>query len=157
MKKENAGAFAEQLAQLLPEVIRWFHLNRMKNLEASKLNPAQFFVLELIVNSGPCKMSDLAGRSCVSLPAITRMVDKLCDMKLAERMRSTNDRRVIRISITAKGRKMVAVFNEHRKKTFIDMFAAISVKDRRDYLRIMKKIHSVANKKRGIVHGGKNI
>ena len=147
MQKKNIEDFAEQIANVLPRVIRWFHLNRANAMLATQINPGQFFVLEFIHESGSQRMSDLARQLHVSMPAITRMVDKLYVLKMVERMHGKQDRRVIRIDITLKGRKVVTSFQKQRKQAFVEIFAQLSEKDRQDYLRVMNSIHDIAYKK----------
>ena len=149
MSKAGIEEFAQQISRILPRVIRWFHMNRANAVIKSQLNPAQFFVLDMIHERGPQKMSDLAKELRVSLPAVTRIVDKLYAMKMVERMHGKKDRRIIRIDVTAKGRKVVIEFSEQRNKAFIEMFSQLSEKDRQDYLRIITKIHDIAYKEKG--------
>ncbi len=54
----------------------------------------------------PC--SHIGERMVTRVPDITRLVDKLIRMDLAQRERSLADRRVVLISITAKGTEAVA-------------------------------------------------
>ncbi|MCK4993552.1 MAG: MarR family transcriptional regulator [Candidatus Omnitrophica bacterium] len=146
MKKENIEDYAQEIASVLPKVIKWFHVSRATALVDSQLNPAQFFILDSICEKGLQKMSELAGDLQVSLPAITRMVDKLYVMKMVERVYDKEDRRIIRVKVTVKGEKVVAVFQKQRKQAFIEIFSQMSARDRRDYLRIIKKIYAITNK-----------
>ncbi len=148
MKTKDVNGFAEEIAKLLPRIIRWFHLNRAHAIISQQINPAQFFVLEIICDNGAQKMSDLAGELRVSLPAITRMVDKLYALGLVERIPGIKDRRIISITIMPKGKRIVKKFQEQRKQALIEVFASLSEKDRRDYLRILRKMDEVACKKK---------
>ena len=149
MGKNNIEQFAQKISKILPQVIRWFHMNRANAMIKSQLNPAQFFVLDMICEKGPQKMSDLAKGLKVSLPAVTKIVDKLCAMKMVERIHGRQDRRVIRIDILAKGRKIVNLFAEQRNRAFVEMFAQLNEKDRQDYLRVITKIRNIAYQTKG--------
>ena len=146
MQAQSIDQFAEQMSQVLPKVVRWFHLNSANALTKSRLNPAQFFVLDIIYELGEQKMSQLAKHLSVSLPAVTRIVDKLYAEKMVERIPSQKDRRVIRISIAAKGEKIVTKFREQRKLAFKDIFGKLCQKDRQDYSRIMLKLSAMTAK-----------
>ncbi len=149
MSRKSIEEFVEEVAHVLPKVIRWFHLNRANALTKARLNPAQFFVLDIICELGAQTMSQLARQLLVSTPAVTRMVDKLYADKIVERIYGKKDRRVIRIDITAKGKKIVSNFRLQRKQVLTDIFSQLCEKDRQDYLRIMLKMQEMAVQQKG--------
>jgi MarR family transcriptional regulator, 2-MHQ and catechol-resistance regulon repressor len=146
---KSIDEYVEQVVRVLPQIIRWFHVNRATALTKSQLNPAQFFVLDIIYDLGAQKMSQLSKQISVSLPAVTRIVDKLYADKIVERIPGKKDRRVIQINITAKGRKIVTEFRKQRKQAFKDIFGKLSEKDRQDYLRIMLKLNEMTSLQKG--------
>lgn len=54
---------------------------------------------------GACRMSELAGRILASKSGLTRVVDRMEEAGLVRRERPQEDRRVILVAITPKGRK----------------------------------------------------
>ena len=149
MQQKSMDQYAEEIVRILPKVIRWFHINRANALTRAQLNPAQFFVLDLICNLGIQKMSQLSKHLSVSLPAVTRIVDKLYAEKMVERIYGKKDRRVIKINITAKGRKIVMAFRKQRKQALKEIFGKLCEKDRRDYLRILRRLNEMTSSKEG--------
>lgn len=75
----------------------------------------QYRVLVLLATRGPQRLSDLAEALQVDPSAITRMVDRLTRKQLVRRHRSAQDRRMVRISLTASGRTMVDLVTEARR------------------------------------------
>ena len=59
----------------------------------------------LIEKLGAPRMSELARRGHVTLGTMTVMVSKLVKKGLVKRIRDDDDRRVVRVSLTSKGRK----------------------------------------------------
>lgn len=149
MPHKSIDEFVEEVAQVLPKVIRWFHINRANALTKAQLNPAQFFVLDIICELGAQTMSHLARQLLVSTPAVTRMVDKLYADKMVERIYGKKDRRVIRIDITAKGKRIVLNFRSQRKQALTDIFSQLCEKDRQDYLRVMLKMQEITTQQKG--------
>ncbi|MBU1086846.1 MAG: MarR family transcriptional regulator [Candidatus Omnitrophica bacterium] len=143
MKQQSIDEYVEQVVRVLPQVIRWFHVNRANALTRAQLNPAQFYVLDIISELGEQKMSQLSRKLSVSLPAVTRIVDKLFAEKMVERIPGEKDRRVIEIKITLKGKKIVAEFRKQRQQAFKDIFSKLCEKDRQDYLRILRTLNEV--------------
>jgi DNA-binding MarR family transcriptional regulator len=64
-------------------------------------------LLSVLVFAGPLPVSKLAEVEQVSAPAITKMVTALESVGLAQRSRSTSDGRVVLVSATAAGRRLL--------------------------------------------------
>ena len=56
---------------------------------------------------GHLRMSELAGKSSLSLSRVSRVVDSLCDRGLAERRSCATDSRVVHATITPAGRALL--------------------------------------------------
>ncbi|MCW5590146.1 MAG: MarR family transcriptional regulator [Legionellales bacterium] len=64
----------------------------------------------------PCKMTQIAQSANLTLGSVTQIIDKLEEMQYVKRLRSTEDRRVIFVELTTKGREVVAAHQRHVKK-----------------------------------------
>ena len=64
----------------------------------------------LSLNEGPKRMSDLSTYLASSMPAATKMVDRLIAKGLAERTEHSSDRRVVACRLTAEGQELVDRF-----------------------------------------------
>src|SRR2546426_8427922 len=73
----------------------------------------QFNVLRILRGAGESGLPtlEIANRMISRSPNITRLLDKLIAKKLARRIRSRQDRRVVVISITSPGGELVAGLN----------------------------------------------
>lgn len=78
-----------------------------ENLSRIDLSIPDFRILKTLVKSGPSPMARLAHETMLTQAAITVIVDELEERKLVERIRSEQDRRVINIEITSKGRSLL--------------------------------------------------
>lgn len=94
-------------------------------------------------------MTELSRNAYVSMPTMTDMVDSLVEEGIAERRRDEQDRRVVKVTLTEKGKKMRKVFMERRRKEVEDIFGRLSLSDRKELLdameracTILKKIHA---------------
>src|SRR5690348_6302892 len=67
----------------------------------------EFGVLEVLRYCGPLSQSELAAKLIKSCGAVTAVVDKLEDRQLVERRRSEDDRRVITLHLTSKGKALI--------------------------------------------------
>lgn len=83
--------------------------NRMSRLfREHGLTLSRFNILRsLALASRPLTCGEIGQQMIQVVPAVTSLVDHLCSQELAERKRCTEDRRVVHVSITEKGRKLV--------------------------------------------------
>ncbi len=51
-------------------------------------------------------MGELSNNAQVAMPSMTEMIDKLEGHGMAERYRDANDRRVVKVRLTPKGKKL---------------------------------------------------
>ena len=67
----------------------------------------QWRVLRVLQESGPLEPTRIAERSCLLLPSLTRILQKLEDKGLIERRRDLRDRRKQVVRITRAGSKLI--------------------------------------------------
>ena len=85
-------------------------------------------------------MKDIADELGVSSPATTAVIDKLIENKDITRSEDKEDRRIIRISLTAQGKKAF----ERNRSVFYDVVnnkaSVLSLKERDELSRILQKL-----------------
>jgi MarR family transcriptional regulator, 2-MHQ and catechol-resistance regulon repressor len=77
------------------------------NIQTVGLSLPEFRALKHLDESGPCPMVSFAEQLSITPPAVTGMVDRLEERGLVERTRNIGDRRVVTISITESGQKLL--------------------------------------------------
>lgn len=138
MKKSN---FGKEVTKLLPLISREFTRRQNSIFIKSSLTVPQMFILEILAHHEPVKMSDLAKKLNLTMSAVTAIVDKMIKLKLVERERPDDDRRVVKVALLNKGKELNQKITKE-KCTFInDLFSCLSEKDKDDYLRILKKLY----------------
>jgi len=75
-------------------------------LEEFGVNLAQSFVLFSLMEKDGCTLSEIGNRAQIENSSLTTMVDKLEREELVERRLCSQDRRVIRLFLTDKGRDL---------------------------------------------------
>ena len=88
---------------------------RLRQEAGVELSPSQTAALATIERHGPLTPSELAARERVQRPTVTRVVARLCDAGLVERLPDERDRRAALLSITPAGRN--ALRDLRRQKT----------------------------------------
>jgi len=87
-------------------------------------------------------MREISDELGISSPAATPIIDRLIESKDVIRSEDENDRRVVRITITAQGKK---TFEKNRNVIYdaINKRAAIlSTSEREELVKILKKLHA---------------
>lgn len=97
-------------------------------------------------------MTALANFMGVTTAAATGVVERLVKAGYAGRRFDPQDRRVINIELTVRGREMVRKFKEEKRRMAIEVFKNLSQEDRKNYLRILTRIKDVLSKEQGPVH-----
>lgn len=142
----NLQDFSKKMTTLLPNVIRGFLRKQTDELAKGKISIPQYLVLDFIFSNGVQKMSRLAKEMAVSLPAMSGLIERLHRLGLVKRMYDSKDRRVIKITLTVKGQGVVIKIRTQREKIISKIFGQIAAEERKEYLRILTKVHDVLYK-----------
>lgn len=80
---------------------------RSLSFVAEDITLAQYRTLVVLASRGPQKLADLAEQLAVNPSTAGRMCDRLVRRGLVKRHRAFDDRRIVLISLTAGGRKII--------------------------------------------------
>jgi DNA-binding MarR family transcriptional regulator len=107
------------------------HLLRSLRVEdrASGLSGPRLSALSVVVFAGPLTMSALAQAEQVQPPTITKLVREMERDGLVERVRDRDDRRVLMVRATARGRQLL---EEGRRRRVVRLAAALEALPQRD-------------------------
>ncbi len=109
-------------------------------LEETGLDDTDFRILEALLNKGPLPVNTIGPKVNLTPGSISVAVDRLLDRGLVSRVESPEDRRVRVVSLTLKGKELIApVFRKHAVE-IRKMFADASPKEVRSLETILKKI-----------------
>jgi DNA-binding MarR family transcriptional regulator len=98
--------------------------------EAAGLTPARLSALSVLVFGGPCTLGRLAEIEDVAGPTMTRIVDGLSDLGLAERSTHPLSGRAVLISATPPGTELMQAAAQRRHRAIDAAMARLSARDR---------------------------
>ncbi len=75
---------------------------------ATGLTGPQLWAIKIIADSGPIRVSDLAGKMYLHPATVVGILDRLESHGMVERVRSTDDRRVVKVDLTDSGHELVS-------------------------------------------------
>jgi MarR family 2-MHQ and catechol resistance regulon transcriptional repressor len=111
-----------------------------RHLPEADLTVGQFAVLEALHHLGPMFQRDLCTKLLMSGGNLTMVVDNLEKRGLVRRERPEDNRRLVRVSLTATGRRTIAkVFPVHAASV-ADEFAVLTAEEQEELGRICRKL-----------------
>jgi DNA-binding MarR family transcriptional regulator len=103
------------------------------------LTPSQHDLLCPLLD-GALGLRELARTAGVSAPTATRMIDGLQERELVTRERAAEDRRAVRIALTAAGREALGQHRERQWARRRALFAQLSVGERRAAAKVLSRL-----------------
>ena len=132
--------FAERLTQLLPRLSRSVCQYDLNLFTQGDITLPQLGILEDLVEFPACTMCELAARLRLQGATATGMVDRLARCGLVSRRRSTTDRRVVHVALTAKGRRCMEAIRRQKKSTLMHGFSRHTTAERARFLDAVEKL-----------------
>lgn len=114
-----------------------------KNISCLGICTTEFKILKILQEEGPTPMARLSDATVLTQPAITSFVDKLEVQGFVRRDRDLEDRRVIKIAITSKGRLLCRKGLRIHTQFVSELLSELNETDLSRFSSIMKKLSSV--------------
>lgn len=139
--------FARGVNRALPNILRELTRRQARNPAWGRISVPQMLILETLHYQGQCMMRELAEGLSVSTPAVTGLVDRMVKSGYIRRVRDEGDRRVINVELTSKGVKVAKGVLDARERTIRDVFGRLKPSERKAYLKILKKVCGIIEKR----------
>ncbi|HUK99528.1 MAG TPA: MarR family transcriptional regulator [Nitrospirota bacterium] len=101
---------SEKVAEIIDNLRRVFQVVNEQSKKAEHetgLTGPQLWAIKTIAQEAPIMVSDIARRMYLHKATVVGILDRLEKQRLVVRIRSTEDRRVVRVELTAQGRALV--------------------------------------------------
>jgi DNA-binding MarR family transcriptional regulator len=139
---EEIEEYVNQVIALLPDLEKAFRTDEPQEVLHMDISLPEIFVLEQLSSNEEPTMSELGRSISMDLSTLTRTVDKLVKKLFVARKRDPEDRRMVRVTITVDGQKIIRRFEEQRKKKIESILRQMTSQERRDVLHIFKTLHT---------------
>ena len=150
MKEMNIKEFADRVIELFPQISKGLMQREHNYLIKGDISLPQFWVLNHLYHNEKSKMNCLALHLKISPPATTGMIDRLIAQGMVLRKDDEQDRRIVWIELTSKGKSIIYNIRKEKVKTLIEVFGRISQKDREHYLNILEQIANIIDSPRDL-------
>lgn len=138
---ENYRRETVELESLLRRVNMLLNARNKRILHGVQITFPQFMVMMTLGHSGEVIMTDLVERIHMAPPTATGIVDRLVSQELVERFRSSEDRRVVKVRLTDKGRSVMESVREKRLESLENDLKGLSVEECRALIGLLEKLH----------------
>lgn len=140
-------ALIDRAAESLLSLIPLYHAMVFRPPHGiSGVKAAQFRVLHLLAHHGIRQMSEIGRRLYISKPYMTALIDAMIEEGFVERQADPNDRRVILIHITGRGKSHLATKAALLKEDLKHHLGALSEHDLELVCMSLQNIRGVLEK-----------
>jgi DNA-binding MarR family transcriptional regulator len=105
--RNSSFATEEFLPYLLNQITNLSNRNFKIALKRSPVNVRQFRVLAVLFRLPGLSLTELVEKTAIDQPTLSRMVDQLSALGLLKRETARNDGRLVRLSLTASGERLI--------------------------------------------------
>src|SRR5882762_395792 len=109
-------------------------------LEETGIDNTDFRILEALLNKGPLPVNTIGPKVFLTPGSISTAVDRLVERGLVSRVESPEDRRVRMVSLTPKGKDLIAPIYRKHAAEIRTIFAAAKPTELRTLEATLKKI-----------------
>jgi DNA-binding MarR family transcriptional regulator len=136
----NTSASKEELISHIFIMGRLMRDKMHKNVASGQCSLLEFETLKYVKDVGRPHMRDVAKNFHVTPPAATLMIDGLVKARLLARVLDPNDRRSVRVSVTAKGRQLLERGMAKKINELKKTFGILTPMERAQFIAIIDKI-----------------
>lgn len=142
----------EEKKELAVQIEAMDHLNetflryKMKLLDANhkdpqfRMNATKYHILKTIYQRQSCMVTDISRQLQLSSGATSISLNQLEEDDLIERLRSKDDRRTVKLTLTTKGKTLIEAAMDIRNRLLVDMIEPLSLEERDQLFYLLDKI-----------------
>ena len=109
-------------------------------VRAGEVTPEQYWILRLLYNEGPQRITDIASHIGTTSSPVTISVKRLEREGLVRRKRSTADERVVKVQLTKHGRDQFELWRLRRRKALSKIFDPLDENEKNSLLALLIKV-----------------
>lgn len=146
----NTSAGVDQYVVILEEQLRNISTilrKRGRDILANfEITPPQLDALLVLKEHGQLTMGELCQKMFLACSTATDLIDRMERNQLIERVRDTNDRRVIRLRVLPKGTRIIDEVLEARRKYLTSLLNELEVSDKERFVKTLEQLNCLMNR-----------
>ena len=142
MQEDDIEKCAERLIFILPDISKAFRMQHPGKFFNIDISISELSVLHYLFFKTKPSMSEIGKDLAVDLSTLTRIVDKLVKKNLIVRKPDLEDRRVVRVTMSRKGRAIGEKFKQEHKEKVKSILKQMMPEERNTFLNLLETIHT---------------
>lgn len=131
-----------ELVEVMFQISRLMKQQMSFTTDLLSLSALQVQTLVFLSQHEEVTMSDIAQYFGIELPSSTSLLNKLVNLKLAQRTADSKDRRLVRLALTEAGKNLLDQATRARKKKLKKFLSYLSPKEKTDMLAILSTLRT---------------
>lgn len=136
--KEKELLLLEEMEHALRMV--WMNYHQYIVPKDTELSAQQLYFLKYVQHQHSCTPSDISKAFGITMGALTGFIDRLSKLGLVTRSRTEEDRRLVLIHITEKGKETLKNFEEQRMQKYSQIFKEFKESEVRKLNDLLKSL-----------------
>ena len=140
---------AEDLFSTIPLIgrsIRRKLLKRALTQIEEDIAPPHYEIIRLLDEAGTLHIAEIGERLEIARPQMTHLIDKLVELKLAERQPDKEDRRIINICLTGKGKALIKDHENQIRQATMEALSSLNVGELEELAASLKTLREIFTK-----------
>ncbi|GGK30513.1 putative HTH-type transcriptional regulator YsmB [Caldalkalibacillus thermarum] len=151
MEKKTTPYTEEQVFEIERELRYISSIIKQKGREILAdfpITPPQFVALQWLNEEGDMTIGELSNKMYLACSTTTDLVDRMESNGLVERVRDTNDRRVVRIHLKEKGKNIILDVLKARREYLASILSNFSQEQVAELARSLELLHNEMKQER---------
>jgi len=149
MKSNILDNVAEDLFSTLPLIDRSIRRKLLKmalTSFAEDFTPPHFEIMKLLDEAGTLHVAEIGERLRIARPQMTHLIDKLVALDIVERQTDKEDRRMLNITLTKKGKLIFKEHDSHIKNATRQTLSCLTDEELQDLSASLRKLKDIFSK-----------
>jgi DNA-binding MarR family transcriptional regulator len=109
----------------------------------TNLNPVSYYVLRLLCRYEMLSMSEIGNKLLMPKPHVTAQIDKLIAENMVERLFDPNDRRIINVKLTEKGKEDLKLISQEVSQEMRQLILTLDPQKRETMLNSSQQLRNI--------------
>jgi DNA-binding MarR family transcriptional regulator len=105
-----------------------------------------FAIMSMLDELGALPVSNIGERLLIPKPQMTHLLDRLMRLGVVERLPDTRDRRIIRVSLTRKGRSVLKEYREVIRNSLRKNLACLEAEELEQLSALLARLRDIGGK-----------
>ncbi|MFD2046251.1 MarR family winged helix-turn-helix transcriptional regulator [Ornithinibacillus salinisoli] len=141
MENELQKVNIEKLEKRLRHISGAIKQNGRKILNNYPITSPQFIALQWLLEEGDLTIGELSTKNGLAFSTTTDLVDRMEKNELVERIRDSNDRRVVRIHVLEKGKRIINEVIKKRQEYLGEVLENFSNDQTATLIELLDQLH----------------